>query len=77
MKKLTLKVDDLKVHSFETAEVRGSIGTVQGHAPKTLDPSCNWSDCWTCGIWCPETTNPEDTGPCVCVIGIETEAPVC
>lgn len=77
MKKLTLKVDDLKVHSFETAEVRGVVGTVQGHAPKTVVESCNWSDCWTCGIWCPETTNPQDTGPCACVIVIDTEAPVC
>ena len=75
MKKLTLKIDDLKVASFETAEVRGATGTVNGHAPITVSPSCNWSDCWSCGIWCPETTNPENTAPCVC--HIDTEAPVC
>lgn len=76
MKKLTLKADDLKVLSFETAPVRGSMGTVQGAAaPQTLVASCQWSDCWTCGIWCPETTDPEVTGPCNCPE--DTKAPVC
>jgi hypothetical protein len=77
MKKLTLKIDDLQVASFETDAVRGATGTVQGQAaaPNTLAGSCNWSDCWTCGIWCPETQNPDKTNPCVCFIN--TEAPVC
>jgi hypothetical protein len=47
----------------------------QAAAPNTVAASCNWSDCWTCGIWCPETQNPEKTNPCVCYIN--TEAPVC
>lgn len=76
MKKLTLKTDDLKVLSFETAPVRGQVGTVHGAAaPKTVEESCNWSDCWTCGIWCPETTDPAITGPCNCPA--ETQAPAC
>lgn len=77
MKKLTLKADDLKVLSFETAPVQGPMGTVLGAAaaPRTVAVSCQWSDCWTCGIWCPETTNPEVTAPCNCPI--DTQAPVC
>jgi hypothetical protein len=74
MKKLTLKVDDLKVHSFDTAPVSGQTGTVHGAAAAS-GVSCQWSDCWSCGIWCPETQNPEVTGPCNCPV--DTEAPVC
>ncbi|HEX6909343.1 MAG TPA: pinensin family lanthipeptide [Longimicrobium sp.] len=74
MKKLTLKVDDLKVHSFETAETPAGTGTVHGNVAAS-GKSCNWSDCWSCGIWCPETTNPDVTGPCNCPV--DTEAPVC
>ncbi|HVH12851.1 MAG TPA: hypothetical protein VM759_07360 [Longimicrobium sp.] len=74
MKKLTLKADDLKVLSFETAPVRGRAGTVHGAANTT--PNCpQWSEFWTCGIWCPETTDPEVTGPCNCPV--DTQAPVC
>lgn len=77
MKKLTLKMDDLKVDSFETARVRGMTGTVHG-AAKTIPYDCQqWSEFWTCGIWCPETTNPEETAPCQCPIYIDTEAPAC
>ncbi|HEU4883182.1 MAG TPA: hypothetical protein VFT45_13070 [Longimicrobium sp.] len=75
MKKLTLKMDDLKVDSFETAQVRAAGGTVHANAAVS-GVSCRWSDCWTCGIWCPETTNPENTAPCQCQIN-DTEAPYC
>lgn len=76
MKKLSLKPEDLTVLSFQTAPAPRGAGTVHGAAaPKTLDPSCQWSDCWTCGVWCPETTNPEVTGPCNCPE--DTKAPVC
>jgi hypothetical protein len=76
MKKLTLKIDDLKVDSFETREVRGQAGTVHG-AAKTGFNCQPFSEYWTCGIWCPETTDPQVTGPCQCPIYIDTEAPVC
>lgn len=76
MKKLTLKMDDLKVDSFETAQVRTASGTVNGAAAGS-GVSCQWSDCWTCGVWCPETTNPDQTAPCQCPIYIDTEAPAC
>ncbi|HST60433.1 MAG TPA: hypothetical protein VLK84_17165 [Longimicrobium sp.] len=78
MKKLTLKADDLKVLSFETAPVRGPLGTVHGAAATeyTDGASCeNHSECWTCGIWCPETTNPDVTAPCNCPG--DTQAPAC
>lgn len=74
MKKLTLKIDDLQVDSFETAQVRATGGTVHGAAAVSGE-SCRWSDCWTCGIWCPETTDPKATAPCQCPV--YTEAPVC
>lgn len=32
MKKLKLELNDLKVESFETTKVHGSIGTIQGQA---------------------------------------------
>lgn len=70
MKKL--KLDDLKVSSFETQDTAGRFGTVHGAAS---GKSCVWSECWTCGIWCPETTDPAPTAPCQCPI--DTEAPVC
>lgn len=77
MKKLTLKADDLKVLSFETAPVRGPMGTVHAAAaaPASVSPSCYHSECWTCGVWCPETTNPEVTAPCNCPF--DTQAPLC
>jgi|GEM_PF-2194240 len=75
MKKLTLKMDDLKVDSFETAQVHATGGTVHGEA---ITPRCEpFSEYWTCGVWCPETTNPEETAPCQCPIYIDTEAPAC
>jgi hypothetical protein len=57
MKKLTLKPEDLQVNSFQTAEQAQGTGTVHGHATYGQ---------WTCGIWCPPSTNPANTGPCAC-----------
>jgi hypothetical protein len=57
MKKLTLSADDLQVNSFQTAEVAEGKGTVNAHATRGQ---------WTCGIWCPPTTDPASTGPCAC-----------
>lgn len=70
MKKLTLKLGDLRVSSFETAQGRGEHGTVHGAA---ATPHC--TEQWTCGIWCPETTDPQPTGPCRCPE--DTQAPLC
>ena len=57
MKKLKLNTDDLQVHSFEAAAAPKETGTVHAHATYGQ---------WTCGIWCPPTTNPAVTGPCAC-----------
>ncbi|HEY0018842.1 MAG TPA: hypothetical protein VGC13_21255 [Longimicrobium sp.] len=59
MKKLTLNTDDLRVNSFQTAETAEERGTVNGAAAATYGQ-------WTCGIWCPPTTDPKVTGPCAC-----------
>lgn len=77
MKKLTLELADLNVTSFETQPVAGRSGTVRGAAaPESNEPDCpNWSENWTCGIWCPETTDPQETAPCQCPA--ETQAPAC
>jgi hypothetical protein len=75
MKKLSLTLADLQVHSFETERVQGQAGTVHG-AVNTNTPNCpRQSEYWTCGIWCPETTDPQQTGPCQCPE--DTAAPVC
>lgn len=57
MKKLTLNADDLQVSSFQTAQAVEEKGTVHAHATYGQ---------WTCGIYCPNTTNPQVTGPCAC-----------
>lgn len=61
MKKLTLKIDELTVSSFQTAQTPRATGTVHGEA---ATPRC--TEQWTCGIWCPPTTDPAETGPCAC-----------
>jgi hypothetical protein len=65
MKKLTLNIDDLKVKSFRTGDERAAEGTVHGAAITTT--ACPpRTEYWTCGIWCPPTTDPANTGPCAC-----------
>ncbi len=53
MRKLALKVDDLRVDSFETVEAAEGRGTVAAHAP-TEDLNCTAETCPssqpTCGI---------------------------
>lgn len=68
MAKLKLDVDTLEVQSFETAQAKGERGTVAAHALAPKTPYCS-ADCteeWTCGIWCPPTTDPQNTEPCLC-----------
>jgi hypothetical protein len=57
MSKLKLNADALQVNSFQTAEVQAETGAMQARA--TFGQ-------WTCGIYCPPTTNPQTTGPCAC-----------
>jgi hypothetical protein len=58
MKKLTLNADDLRVSSFQTGQAAEAAGTVHGNRATYGQ--------WTCGIYCPNTTNPQVTGPCAC-----------
>jgi len=65
MKKL--KLENLEVESFETAAVESKAGTVVGHAPVTRYVGCKDTvEDYTCGIWCPPTQDPQNTGPCAC-----------
>jgi ABC-type multidrug transport system permease subunit len=57
MSKLKLNADALQVNSFQTAEVQAETGAMQARATYGQ---------WTCGIYCPPTTNPQTTGPCAC-----------
>ena len=67
MAKLTLKLDELEVSSFETADGEREAGTVVAHEPVTRAPGClDTVEDYTCGIWCPPTQDPQNTGPCAC-----------
>jgi hypothetical protein len=62
-----LKLENLEVESFVTAAVERQAGTVVGHAPPTHAPGClDTVEDYTCGIWCPPTQDPANTGPCAC-----------
>jgi hypothetical protein len=71
MKKLSLKIEDLAIESFETAELSGDEGTVVAHATQgnkyTCDPmvgtcfgyTCIDATCdKTCGDSCAFTCDP-------------------
>ncbi|HEX2079815.1 MAG TPA: hypothetical protein VHG08_19015 [Longimicrobium sp.] len=70
MKKLTLKLDDLRVETFTTAEQTGGKGTVQGHygtthtqQGQTCQGSCGANTCdYTCEGY---VTSPDIANPCV------------
>lgn len=76
MRKLTLKVDELRVESFETTGLGRGAGTVNGH--ETLESecqcptgggggesaeSCTACGCDTPGYTCEERCWPETTAP--------------
>ncbi|HEU0301637.1 MAG TPA: hypothetical protein VFR37_19435 [Longimicrobium sp.] len=64
MKKLTLKLDDLEVDTFTTAEQSGGKGTVQGHYGTTHTQeghTCNFSCDYTCAGY---ATSPGPEYPC-------------
>jgi hypothetical protein len=65
MRKLKLSVEALKVKSLLMGEADDVAGTVQGLAITTAACPPRTS-VWTCGIYCPQTTDPQVTGPCAC-----------
>jgi len=58
MHKIRLKIDDLAVESFTTAESEKKAGTVRGHALTELFgcPPSEFSNCATCLEGCPQDT---------------------
>ena len=69
MKKLSLKVEDLSVDTFQTSAESATPGTVLGHAPTVMGNTCTPSCPYTCGI-IPATDN--------CRYGRDTQnCPVC
>jgi hypothetical protein len=55
MRKISLKIDDLAVESFDTADADGARrGTVRGH--DYTGESCADSNCATCLEGCPRET---------------------
>lgn len=56
MKKLALKLDDLRVDSFQTSADSAARGTVMGNAPTVMGYTCGYSCPNTCGI-VPDTQN--------------------
>jgi hypothetical protein len=69
MKKLALKLDDLRVDTFQTSGDSAGRGTVMGHGPTVMGNTCTPSCPYTCGI-IPQTEN--------CRAGFNThDCPVC
>jgi hypothetical protein len=69
MKKLALKLSDLRVETFTTAEQTGGRGTVQGHYGTThtqQGETCRGSCGNTCHYTCDGyVTSPDIANPCV------------
>jgi hypothetical protein len=59
MKKLSLKLDDLRVDTFQTSDGSAARGTVVGNAPTVVGNTCTPSCPYTCGI-IPQTENCRD-----------------
>jgi hypothetical protein len=79
MKKLSLRLDDLHVETFATAEPRSGRGTVQGHygtthtqaghtcdvsCEGTCEASCNGTCLDSCNGTCGVSCNPTCGGTC-------------
>lgn len=80
MRKLTLKLDNLNVESFDTGGIGGS-GTVRGHDTIETEWCTGYPDC---GVSKPQCQTPHHTcyGTCGCSEGCtqlncETQAPYC
>jgi len=65
MGKLTLKIDDLQVDSFETGDEHRRSGTVRGHDTVETEWCTGYPDC---GVSKPQCQTPRDTcyGSCGC-----------
>jgi hypothetical protein len=59
MKKLSLKLDDLRVDTFQTSAESAARGTVVGNAPTVVGNTCAASCPYTCGI-VPQTETCRD-----------------
>lgn len=76
MRKLTLKLDNLKVDSFQTGDDARRNGTVHGH--DTIETE--WCTGYPyCGVSKPRCQTPYDTcyGTCGCSNGCGTEPGIC
>lgn len=77
MAKLTLKIDNLKVESFDTGDAHGRVGTVHGHDTIESEWCTGYPDC---GVSKPECQTPNYTcyGTCGCTNGCDdTYFPAC
>jgi len=70
MRKLTLKLDELAVDSFDTAGANSGRGTVQGNDTVQTEWCTGYPDC----ISKPQCHTPHDTcyGSCGCTNGCDT-----
>ena len=71
MGKLTLKVDNLAVESFETGEGLNRNGTVHGHDTVETEWCTGYPDCISRRPHC-QTPNNTCYGSCGCTNGCET-----
>jgi hypothetical protein len=75
MSKLTLKVDELAVESFDTDDARGRPGTVKGHDTVETEWCTGYPDCVSDqGCQTPRRTC---YGTCGCTQNCETSPPQC
>jgi hypothetical protein len=70
MKKLSLKLDDLRVDTFQTSTEAGERGTVMGEQASVRGNTCAPSCPYTCGI-IPQTNN------CFFARDTQHDCPVC
>ncbi len=71
MKKLTLKLDDLNVTSFDTGDGHGRNGTVHGHDTVETEWCTGYPDCGVSQRGC-QTPRNTCYGSCGCTEGCET-----
>jgi len=76
MGKLTLKIDDLRVDSFDTGDDYRRRGTVRGHDTVETEWCTGYPDC---GVSKPACQTPRDTcfGSCGCTAGCGADTPNC
>jgi len=76
MGKLTLKLDNLAVESFETGDEHRRRGTVRGHDTVETEWCTGYPDC---GVSKPQCQTPHNTcyGTCGCTVNCDTVAPYC